>query len=150
MPFSGSGLPPVAYREARRHIFPFTSELAQGAILQYQIASIPNGARVLYAAFAVEVAGVGVGATATGFIIHQDFTVILGATQMDLMTTGFYDTYTAAGSGGPTSVVTARKKVVAAGAPVSPIYWVYTISGADLTSPASGFLLLDIADEDCA
>jgi len=145
MPFGGSGLPPVAYREARQQVFPFTTETAVG-LYSYPIFTLPAGARILQATLLVEVAGVGGGATSTGLIVHQDLTVILGATPIDLKATGLYDFSTAAGSGGPTSVVTARKK----SATPTLVSWINTIASAPLTVPASGILILKIADEDSA
>lgn len=136
------------YREGRRVVFGFNqgaSELATGTYTQ-KICDLPAGARVVYAALCIETAAVN-GSGTTVAVVQTDEgspTNILGSTAINLETLAFIDSYTAAGSGGPTSAITCRKKMPAKQA----VNLVITIATAAATGGASGFIVLEIADDD--
>lgn len=135
-------------REGRRIVFGFTlaaNELAVGTVTN-KICDLPAGARVLHAALCVETAATNASGNTVAKVQTDEGspTILLGDTQINLEATGYVDSYTAAGSGGPTSAVTARKKMPAKQA----VNLVVTITTAAVTGAPSGFIVLEIADDD--
>ena len=135
---------PTAYRHARIMPFVFDHALVVGTYL-YPIIDIPAGARLFDVGLTVETAATNGSGTTVASIETSEGTplVVLGSTAINLESTGHYNFATAAGSGGPASVVTCRRKFAAR----ATLNLKVVIATADATVSAAGLIYVGFFDE---
>lgn len=146
MPITGGALNVTSYRHGKRVVFGFSAlDLAAGTYL-YDLCSLQAGARVLHAALGREVQATGTGTGVLSVVTDEGTpTVLLGSTAIDAKAAvGYVDSYTAAGSGGPASVILGRKRMPAA----QKVQLKLVVGAGDLTLSSSGFIVLEIGEED--
>ncbi len=145
MPITGGALNVTPYRHVREVCFAFGGNDLAAATYLYDIADLPAGSRVVFASLLVEVAATGTGTNTLAVQTNEGTpTVLLGDTPVNGKAQGYVSSFTAAVSGGPTSAITARKKM-----PARQKIQLKSIVGAgDNTLSASGIITLGIVDED--
>ncbi len=141
---SNGGFCPTPYRNSRLMCFAFDHALAQGTYL-YPIIEIPSSARLTQVGLLIETAATNGSGTTVASIETSEGTplVVLGSTAINLEATGFYDFYTAAGSGGPASAVTCRRRFSAR----YTLNFKVVIATADATVSAAGIIYVGLIDE---
>jgi len=114
------------------------------------LVDLPKGTRIVAADLVIETAAVNASGTTVAKIRTSEAspTTILGDTSINLEASApaHYNLATAAGSGGPTSQATARKKM----ADARVLNYEVTIATAAATGAAVGVLILELVREDYA
>lgn len=147
MGISNGAFSPTPYRHAKRLAFAFehAADLTAGTYT-YKVIDLPAGARLTDVSMLVEVAAVnGSGTTVASIKTDEGSpTVLLGSTAINLETQAFYNFAVPAGSGGPASAITCRKKMPAKQA----INLEIVIATATAASGATGIITIEYVDED--